>query len=163
MAKKTIPVWSYEDNPFSRFGIICTDMLKSPQFQSLSNPAKLLYLTMTAHARDEKAIECLHNAIMELDALLGLSTPKVDIDRIVYQSDFKYFVFPLKQYEKYGFDRKTVNKYKDELLRSGFIENPVKQVHRLRVNIYGFSTNWKTRGWKYQKKEGDHVETFWNG
>ena len=115
MAKKSIPPWSYEDNPFSRFGIICTDMLKSPQFQSLSNPAKLLYLTMTAHAREEKAIECLHNAIMELDALLGLNTPKVDIDRIVYQSDFKYFVFPKKQYVKYGYDifRELLGLYKD--------------------------------------------------
>ena len=161
--KRGIPPWSYEDNPYSRFGIVCTDLLKSPQFQALSNPAKVLYLTMTAHARDEKAIECLHNAIMDLDALLGLKTPKVDIDRTVYQSDYKYFVFPLKQYALYGYDRKTVNKYKNELVEAGFIEEAVKQVRLKRVNIYEFSTNWKTKGWKFEKTEGDHVKTFWNG
>lgn len=161
MKKKGIPPWTYEDNPFSRYGIICTDMLKSPQFQALSNPAKILYFTMTAHARDEKAIECLYKTISDLDALLGLNTPQIDIDRAVYQSEYKYFVFPKKQYERYGYDKRTVNKYKDELLQAGFISDPVRQASRRRVNIYEFSTNWKTKGWNYQKKTGDKVITFW--
>lgn len=161
--KRGIPPWSYEDNPYSRYGVIYVDMLKSPKFQSLSNPAKLLYLTMTAHAREEKAIECLYNAILDLDELLGLNTPKMDIDRTVYQSDFKYFVFPLRQYKQYGLESKGVYKYSRELLAAGFIENPVRQTHLKRVNIYQFSTHWKEKSWQYTEQKGDHVKAFWNG
>lgn len=161
--KRGIPPWSYEDNPYSRYGSICVDMLKSSKFQSLSNPAKLLYLTMTAHSREEKAIECLYNAILDLDELLGLNTPKMDIDRTVYQSDFKYFVFPLRQYKQYGLESKGVYKYSRELLAAGFIENPVRQTHLKRVNIYQFSTHWKEKSWQYTEQKGDHVKAFWNG
>lgn len=158
---KGLPSWLHEDNPFSNYGALSVDLLKSPQYQSLSCAARQMLCVMIAHAHDEGAIKSLYNAILELDGLLGLETPKTDIENAIYGSSYRYFVLPAKQVSRYGYSSAYSFKLRQELERKGFIETMVRQKRIKRVNIFAFSTNWKSKNWVFVERKGDFVVQFW--
>ena len=158
---RTPPSFAFEDNPSSKFGIIYADLLKSQRFQSLTGPAKLLYISCCVHSHTDECLKTLFNAVSELDRNLNLNTPLERVREVVWKNDFKFFVFPTVHYVRYGYDRKSFWKYKQELLEHGFISEAVRQTHLHRVTIYCFSRNWKIAGWEYKRPPGDFVKPFW--
>lgn len=163
--KGGLPEWLVI-NRKSSYAPLPADLLQSKQFQELSRPAANLYLVLLAHARTRENCECLYNAIRECDAFLGLHTPNTDIMDAIYASDFRFFTFPAKHAEKYGFSPALAWKYRQELLSKGFIHCLVRRKHAKRVSIYCFSSRWQNPTWKHQKhptRQGDFIEPFWNG
>lgn len=141
--KKQAPKWAYEDNPYSKFGMIYDDMLKAKAYQSLSVASRQLLTVLIVHASTEIAKECLFNAIKERNALLGEDTHPHNISSEVYAQDRKMFVFPKEHYEKYGYTKGYVYKYLKELKEYGFIKVVQCGKNAKKVNIYEFDTKWK--------------------
>lgn len=143
--KRTAPEWAYEDNPFSTFGMIYTDLLKSKQYQSLSCATKLFFIVCIAHSRTQEGQECLYNALKERYTKLGIKKSEFDLNKEVHDEEYKKFVFPKKHYEKYGYSKAYVCKCFAELKKQGFIKVVQCGKAAIRVNIYEFSTEWKRK------------------
>lgn len=109
------------------YGTIYESMLKSKQFQSLSNPAKLLYIYCRTQQRTKSGRACLFNHSEEE----GHAYPE------------SCFVFPAKQQEEYGLTRTNTSRYFKELMDKGFIRLYEGNKHRKKVNVYQFSSKWK--------------------
>ena len=135
------PEWAVEDNPFSKFGFLYTDLLKSATFQALSTPARLFYLVCVGHSHDDTARACLRNHLKEDNAFCDRPT---DTD-IEYCLQSGYFVFPAKQLREYGYERRHGWKLMDELIAAGFVEKMENNKTRRKVNVYRFSTRWKNK------------------
>ena len=149
MAKKKssrLPPWLYEDNPVSSFGIITADLLRSKQYQSLSNTAKHLLVVLIAHAKTREAQQCCFNALQEylIATGSGADSARYDASYLVH-TEGRAFVFPPKHYREYGFERRTVCKYMAELKDGGFVEVKFSGKNQYSVNVYLFSEKWKKK------------------
>lgn len=153
--------FDYVRNPKTNYGTMPVDILKSKEFQSLSCAARLFYCVLRAHVHSQHNLECLYCTVQELDKRMRYETPMTDIREAVYS--FQYFVLPAVQGEAYGYSPQYSHKLRAELERAGFIETVVQQRHVKRCNIYAFSTNFKFKTWKYEPRDGDYVNPFWNG
>lgn len=110
------------------FGTLFPSMLESDIFQSLSNPAKILYMACRVVSKTEEASKCLYAHSCE--------------DNVKY-TEYD-FVCSAKFIERYaGINRKNATKYFNELIEKGFIEKLEANKHRKDVNVYSFSTKWK--------------------
>ncbi len=109
------------------FGTIYESLVKSKQFQSLSMPAKLIYMYCRINARTSSGRACLFNHGNE--------------EGMVYSDE--EFVFPASQQAEYGLKRTNTYRYMQELIKAGFIEVHEQNKHRHKVNVYRFSSQWK--------------------
>ena len=141
-----LPPWLYEDNPVSSFGLVTSDLLKSKQFQGLSNPAKHLLIVLIVHARTREGQQCCFNALKEYFMGLGAKEDgaRFDASNLVH-TEGKAFVFPAKHYKGYGFEKRTVCKYMSELKEKGFVEVKLCGKNQYKPNIYLFSEKWKKK------------------
>lgn len=141
---KSIPIWAYDDNPLSTFGMIYTDQLKSKKFWgTLSCSSRLFYLVCVAHSSTKECKECLYNALKERYELLGTPLNECDLNTRVYDNHKKMFVFPKKHYEEYGYTKAYAYKCFKELEEKGFIKKVQEGKRNRKVNIYEFSKEWK--------------------
>ena len=136
------PDWAYYKHPFSKFGMIYADMLKSKPYRELSCSARQFLTVCIAHSSTEIAKECLYNALDERYRSIGKPKEKIDLNAEVYNNDKMLFIFPKKHYEEYGYTKQYVQKCFKELNEKGFIKTvQIGNVHR--VSIYQFSAEWK--------------------
>ena len=110
------------------FGMIYYSMTQHKSFQSLSNPAKLIYMFCRVQHASKAGRACLYKHSKE--------------------SGFEYpsecFVFPSKHQKVYGIkDRSNFRKYMCELIDKGFINRYENNQHRRKVTVYAFSQKWK--------------------
>ena len=144
--QKTAPRWAYEDNPYSKFGRVYVDMLKSKAFQGLHTKCKVVLLTCIAHSSDEKQKMCLYNTLKEYYTALGKEINEFDLNKEVYNQDRLMFVFPRTQYEEYGLKNPSeVSKYINELKEAGFIRVVWQRTNAKKPNVYEFDTKWKRK------------------
>lgn len=141
--RSSAPIWAYEDNPYSPFGMIYADMLKSKKYQGLSCSAKQFLTVCMVHSNTEKAKECLYNALRERYNALNPNVDDYQIKQEVYDKGKGLFVFPKKQYEEYGYTKGYIAKLLKELKDNGFIGVKQYGKNAYKVNIYYFSTEWK--------------------
>lgn len=144
-SKRSAPSWAYEDNPFSKFGMIYADMLKSKKYQELSCSTRQFLTVCIVHSSTEKAKECLYNALNERYTLLGTPKNEHDLNLETYDENKKLFVFPKKHYEEYGYTKAYVYKCFKELQDKGFLKIMQNGKNSKKVNIYEFSTEWKKK------------------
>lgn len=142
-AKKELPEWSYEDNPFSRFARVTDDLIKSKKFRALGKSVQMFYIACMTHAKTEKAQECLYNALKERHELLGNPLSEFDLNRMVHDEQGLMFVFPKKHYEEYGYSPAYAAKNFKSLVDNGFLEVVQHGKQNKKVNIYKFSKKWK--------------------
>lgn len=109
------------------FGTIYESMVKSDQFKTLSNPAKLLYMYCRIQQKSSDGTACLHKHGKE--------------EGVEYPSSC--FTFPAGQQQAYGLQRTNSHRYFNELIEKGFIEKYESNEHRKKVNVYRFVSNWK--------------------
>ncbi len=109
------------------FGTVYESLVKSKQFQSLSMPAKLIYVYCRINANTSNGRACLYNHGKEEETSY---TPN-------------HFVFPAGQQAEYGLKRTNTHRYLKELVNAGFIELCEQNKHRQKVNVYKFSSKWK--------------------
>ena len=140
---RTPPNWAYEDNPFSTFGMIYADMLKSPKYQALSCSAKQFLTVCIVQSNTKESQECLFNALKERYESLGEPKSDFDLNVMVHDHIQGLFVFPKVQYEKFGYGSKYTFKCFQALKDAGFITVFQEGKTNRNVNIYQFSTKWK--------------------
>jgi hypothetical protein len=141
-SNKEAPAWAVDDNPYSKYGFIYVDMLKSEKYQALSRPAQHFYLVCIANSHDDKARACLKNHVLETNRILGKdeSIAYAEIDHYLSHG---YFVFPASQLKQYGYTRGYGWKLMHELIEAGFVRIKEQNKVRLQVNVYQFSASWK--------------------
>ena len=111
------------------FGIIYEGMCKSEQFQKLSRKAQIVYVLCRVHAHTQKCKACLYNHAKEEGRTYGPDC----------------FVFPDCQQDDYGeHDHSNFNKYMKQLINAGFIDLIENNKHRFKINVYSFSSKWKS-------------------
>ncbi len=140
---RKLPEYSYDDNGFSAFGFVSADLMKSKQFQNLSPPARLLYITCIAHRNEEKARECLSLRLSEINEQCGCGWSTSEIKRLSNDPKGEYFVFPACQYQEYGFKYGWFSKYMSELIDAGFICRKWGGRNQYTVTVYSFDKRWK--------------------
>ena len=105
-------------NRHENFGSIYESMVKSEQFRSLSNPAKLLYVYCRIQQKSSSGKACLHNHGEEE----GIKYPE------------SCFVFPAKQQLEYGLQRTNSQRYFNELIEKGFDKDVIAEFMKLLAN-----------------------------
>lgn len=140
---RTPPTCFYYDNPYSSFGMIYTDLLKSRPFQELSPTARNLYIICVAHAQTEESKTCLYNRLTEINKSLCKGMSDEEIKKDVWTGE--KFVFPKCQYTKYGFSSPNFSKYMLQLQESGFIKTVYGGRNQYAANVFQFSDKWKAK------------------
>ena len=144
--QKTAPRWAYYDNPYSKFGIIYADMLKSEPYKALPPKAKNVLTACIVHSSVEIQKECLYNTLKEYYTALGKDINEFDLNREVYNTDRKLFVFPHEQYKAYGFKTPSEVSYYIKILKeAGFIRVVWQRTNAKKPNVYEFDTKWKRK------------------
>ena len=145
-SKNTAPPWAFEDNPYSNFGMIYIDYLKSKAVKKLPPKCKYVLMCCIVHTNDEKQKECLYNTLNEYNDYFDKHMTEDDIKDMTYNKRLGYFVFPHKQYKQYGFNSPSeVSKYLALLKERGFIRVVWQRTSPKKPNIYQFSTEWKRK------------------
>lgn len=144
--KNTAPPWAFEDNPYSKFGFVYADMLKSDKMKQLTPKCKYVLICCIVHSSVEIQKECLYNTLNEYNDYFDKHMTKEDIADMTYNKRLGYFVFPHKQYKEYGFNNASeVSKYLAILKEYGFIRVVWQRTSPKKPNIYQFSTEWKRK------------------
>lgn len=138
---KQAPVWAFESNPYSKYGFLYVDLMKSLKFQAMTKQAQLFYMVCLANYHDDVARASLKKHIRE-DNLFNGRDEFADID---YYLSNGYFVMPAKHMEEYGYKRSNGCKLITELIDHGFVEKVENNKHRKKVNVYRFSAKWKSK------------------
>lgn len=138
---KQAPTWAVDNNPYSKYGFLYVDLMKSLKFQSMSKQAQLFYIVCLANYHDDVARASLKKHIRD-DNLLAGRDEFTDVD---YYLSNGYFVMPAKHMEEYGYKRSNGSKLLSELIEHGFIDKVENNKHRKKVNVYKFSTRWKSK------------------
>lgn len=112
----------------STFGIVYESMLKSEAYKSLSAGEKIMYVCCRTQATSKDSKMCLYNHAKEFGTMYS------DND----------FVFPATHMEKYGFDRSNGGKLLNSLIAKGFLDKKEANKPRKKVNVYSFSSRWKS-------------------
>jgi len=138
---KRAPDWAIDDNPYSKYGFLYCDLLKSKKYQALSKPAQLFYLVCIGNSHDDKARACLKEHVKRDNVFCG----RPEYTDIEYFFEHGYFVFPARQLREYGYTRAYGWKLMQELIDAGFVEKKENNKARQQVNVYKFSTRWKNK------------------
>lgn len=143
---KTAPPWAIEDNPYSKFGFVYADMLKSDKVKQLPPKCKYVLICCIVHSSVEIQKECLYNTLHEYNDYFDKHMTEDDIRNMTYDKRLGYFVFPHKQYKEYGFNTPSeVSRYLTRLKDDGFIRVVWQRTSPKKPNIYQFSTEWKRK------------------
>ena len=108
---------------------IYSDMLTCETYKDLSIGLRQFYICCRAQASSKIGRQCLYNHAAETG--------------IPYSYE-KYFVFPAEHLRKYGYKPSNTVKYFKALEAAGFIEIVEKNQHNHRVNVYAFTSKWKS-------------------
>lgn len=163
-SKKTkLKPYLYNDDAYSNFAMVSSDLFASWQFQDLSHAARSFYLLCAVHKHTGEQSTCLFKALKEYYELKGEEISEYDLK--LYSGQIAnakvqsmYFVIPQSHLGQYGYTAQYANKLKKELIDKGFIKvfanekkhakGNVQGANRdfsKRVTIYEFSTDWKRR------------------
>lgn len=115
-----------DDRAFTR---IYPGLITSEAYKRLSLGARQFYVLCRVQACSKEGRQVLFNHGSEF----GI---QYDLERD--------FVFPASHLERFGVRRQNSWKYFKELERAGFIELKEKNKHMKKVNVYTFSSKWKT-------------------
>ena len=123
--KKTQNDYYASLNANDKWNTIYTGMLKHKNYKKLSIGARMFYIYCRANAFEGRAVLYRH----------GKEENKTYSDNV--------FCFTSSQQAEYGVDRANGKRWFDELIKAGFIEVVEQNKHRMRVNVYAFSSKWK--------------------
>lgn len=126
---KSMPLasWEYNQDPQSRWAKISIDLLTAPAFIDLSYAARMFYISILVHKHDSLQSQCLYNSLRDYYNIIGEDVSEEDLK--YHCGDYEHcrkaapkFVFPEKQFIKYGFSAPYATKIKKELVEAGFIK-----------------------------------------
>ena len=137
------PKYAYYDNPVSSFGMVYADLLRCKQYQRLHPAAKALYTVCMAHAATKESQTCLYERLNSINAVFGNWT-EFDIKQMCRNNRSGLFVFPEKQYQKYGYTHGSFNKYMKELIENGFVRRKYSGKNQHEVTVYEFDSKFKS-------------------
>ena len=126
--KDTRDVYASLDSGDRFFARIYPGMIASKAYQNLSLGAKQFYILCRCQACSKEGRQVLFNHGKEY----GITYNEND------------FVFPASHLERFGIKRQNSTKYFKELEKAGFIEKKEENKSLKRVNVYSFSSKWKT-------------------
>ena len=138
-AYKSVPRYLTGSNKNCSWSKFFPDLVQSERFQSMSNPAKLLYWYCRAQNLDSTARASLRKHADEESKLLEMDFS------YWYENGSPYFVFPEAHCEKYGITGAYRSKYMKELIENGFVQIVEQNKHRFRdrkENVYMLSGLW---------------------
>lgn len=161
MKKSPLKSWQYFDNPFSSYSMISDNLLKSKQFQSLTNAEKNMLFIIIVHANTSECVTCLYNTLGDYEEKNNIDIPDIDLsDKVGTRARKKqfgspYFVIPKRQLEQYGIKPPQATRYISALIERGFITKyAYDKGHYLQTSdshsdfnrlptVYRFSDKWK--------------------
>lgn len=148
--KKEIPAYLYYKDPYSMFAMISSDLFTSPQFQDLSNAAKIFYVICAAHKQTAEQRQCLYNSLKEYFSLLGEDIAEVDLQQMAgtlprSRKASTFFVIPQSHLEQYGLSAAYASKLKRELIDKGFIRVFANEKKHAKGNIQGANRDFSKR------------------
>lgn len=119
------------------YTMLFDSMIKSRAFQELTPNGKVMLL----YCRNQKTCKNGRACLYEL-AKERAKIHKDDTLINKYMTE-PFFVFPSKQLEIYGIDRRNASRYFKELENKGFIKKIECNKGRYKVNLYKFIDAWK--------------------
>ena len=118
----------YYKNPLSTYARVTNDLIKSKPFQDLPISLQKFYLVLIIHSFTEEQTKCLFKTLKDYHDMTGNEVSDFDLSvevgtyRRSKNYGSKFFVFPQKHAEQYGYSSQYSSKCLAALCKHGFIK-----------------------------------------
>lgn len=117
----------YYDNPFSQYARITNDLMRSEAFRKLPPGLRLFYIVLVVHSFSEEQTTCLFQTLKDYHKMTGkeISDFDLSVEAGTYRRGnwgSKYFVFPEKHANMYGYSKQLSSNNLKALRERGFID-----------------------------------------